>query len=318
MREFSGAEKPELQELPRLSERLSFLYLERCVVNRSESAITVTDRRGVVCIPVAMLGVVILGPGSNITHRAVELLGDAGASIIWTGERGVRYYAHGRPLTHSSRLLAAQAKAVSNVRSRLDVARRMYLMRFPDEDVSKLTMQQLRGREGARVRTAYRRLARETGVEWDGREFDPDDFHSGNSINKAISAANACLYGLAHCAIVAIGCSPGLGFIHTGHEKSFVYDVADLYKTEVSIPIAFRIAAEAPDDIGSASRIAVRDAVSDGKLMVRMVKDIRDLLLGTDETDTDDNLEIESLFLWDDKTGLVESGVSYQEYDSVF
>jgi CRISPR-associated protein Cas1 len=313
---FHGADKPELQELPRIGERLSFLYLERCVVNRSESAITVTDRRGTVCVPAAMLGVIVLGPGSNITHRAVELLGDAGASIIWAGERGVRYYAHGRPLTHSSRLLVAQAKAVSNTRSRLDVARRMYMMRFPDEDVSRMTMQQLRGREGARVRTAYRRLSKETGVEWKSRNYDPDDFDAGDTINMAISAANSCLYGMAHCAIVAIGCSPGLGFIHTGREKSFVYDIADLYKTEISLPIAFRIAAETPDDVGTSTRIAFRDAVVDGKLMERMVRDIRNLLLTPDEMQVDDSFETSTIFLWDDKAGMVEGGISYAERDS--
>lgn len=141
-----GMEKPDLQALPTMRERISFLYLERCLISRQDNAITVTDIRGTVHVPAAALSVILLGPGTNVSHRAMELIGQTGASIIWVGEHGVRYYAHGRPLTTASRLLIAQASLVSNARSRLAVARRMYAMRFIDEDVNKLTMQQLRGR----------------------------------------------------------------------------------------------------------------------------------------------------------------------------
>ncbi|NLZ28289.1 MAG: type I-E CRISPR-associated endonuclease Cas1, partial [Firmicutes bacterium] len=309
-----GTERPQLQTLPTMRERISFLYLERCLINRQDNAITVTDLRGTVHVPAAALSVIMLGPGSNITHRAMELIGDAGASIIWVGERGVRYYAHGRPLTHSSRILTAQAALVSNTRSRLAVARRMYALRFKDEDVSKLTMQQLRGREGARVRSIYRKIAKATGVTWSGREYDPNDFSAGDAVNMALSAAHACLYGVAHSVITALGCAPGLGFIHTGHERSFVYDIADLYKAELSIPIAFQVAAKQPEDIGSVTRRAMRDAISNGKILVRMVGDIRDLLLGVAEDGTPKDVpEIETnvLWLWDEKNGLVKNAVSY-------
>jgi CRISPR-associated protein Cas1 len=319
MSKVPGAEKPELQELPQMRERLSFLYLERCLISRQDSAVTVTDERGTVHVPAAAVGVLMLGPGTNVSHRAMELLGDAGASVIWIGERGVRYYAHGRPLTHSSRLLVAQAALVSNKRSRLAVAREMYQMRFPNEDVSTLTMQQLRGREGARIRTVYRKASKETGVEWHGREYDPDDFDASTPVNMALSAAHACLYGIAHSVIVALGCSPGLGFVHTGHDRSFVYDIADLYKTEITIPIAFRVAAEEPADIGSVTRRAVRDSFADGRIMERIVKDVRGLLLnyyegekGSEPSEGEDDAgEISIVHLWDDKSGLARSGVSY-------
>ena len=157
----------------------------------------------------------MLGPGVSVTHRAMELIGENGATVVWVGENGIRMYACGKPLTHSSLLLQRQARLVSNTRTRLAVARRMYQMRFPDEDVSGLTMQQLRGREGTRVRRVYRELSEETGVEWDKRTYDPNDFDAGSEINKALSAAHACLYGIAHAVIVALGCSPGLGFVHT-------------------------------------------------------------------------------------------------------
>jgi len=308
-------EKPELQQLPQMRERFSFLYLERCKISRADSAITVTEQRGTVHIPAAALSVLLLGPGSNITHRAVELLGDAGTSIVWVGERGVRYYAHGRPLTHSARLLVAQAKAVSNTHSKLAAARKMYQMRFPNEDVSNMTMQQLRGKEGARIRAVYRNSSKEAGVEWHGREYDPDDFSTGTPVNMALSAAHACLYGLAHSVIVAIGCSPGLGFIHVGHEKSFVYDVADLYKAEFTIPLAFKIAAENPEDIGSAVRRAVRDAISGGNLIERMVRDVRRILLQPEDAMQDEEPLVSMLNLWDEKIGLIASGISYRCVD---
>jgi CRISPR-associated protein Cas1 len=305
-----GAEKPKLQALPQIKERISFLYLERCVLNRQDNAITVTDARGTVHVPAASLGVLLLGPGTKISHRAMELIGDAGASVLWVGEHGVRYYAHGRPLTHSSRLLVAQAELVSNPRARIKVARRMYAMRFIGEDVSKMTMQQLRGREGARIRSVYRRMSKKTGVPWNGREYDPDDFSNSDPVNRALSAAHACLYGVAHSVIVALGCSPGLGFIHVGHERSFVYDIADLYKAEITIPIAFEIAAEHTEDIGAVTRRAVRDAIAGGNILERASRDIRALLLG-DGQQNDVLLETNVLRLWDEKTGLVKNAVSY-------
>jgi CRISPR-associated protein Cas1 len=322
-----GAERAELQELPQIKERISFIYLERCLVSRQDSAITVTDERGTVHVPAASLCVLMLGPGTNISHRAMELISDTGASVVWVGERGVRYYAHGRPLTHSSHLLSEQARLVSNVRTRLAVARNMYQMRFPEEDVSKLTMQQLRGREGSRVRSVYRKASRETGVAWSGREYNPDDYSSSDAVNMALSAAHACLYGVAHGVIVALGCSPGLGFVHTGHERSFVYDIADLYKAEITIPIAFQVAAQNVEDIGSVTRRAVRDAIADGRILERLTKDIRFLLLY--RYTVDDVVDEPEYFgdivnLWDEKSGFVKNAVSYRgslddfDYESPF
>lgn len=314
MNRIHGIERPELQALPTMKERISFLYLERCLISRQDNAITVTDMRGTVHVPAAALSVILLGPGTNVSHRAMELIGDTGASVLWVGERGVRYYAHGRPLTHSARLLIAQAALVSNTRSRLAVARRMYAMRFIDEDVSQLTMQQLRGREGARIRAVYRRISKITGVLWNGREYDPNDFGAGDPVNMALSAAHACLYGVAHSVITALGCAPGLGFIHTGHERSFVYDIADLYKAEITIPIAFQVAVQGPEDIGAVTRRAVRDAIADGSILERIVKDIRELLLGiAEDGSTQDVPGIETgvVQLWDDKNGFVKNAISY-------
>ena len=200
MTEIPGITRPELQALPQIADRMTFLYLEHCVLNRQDSAITVTDDRGSVFVPAAAISVLLLGPGTKVTHRAMELIGDAGVSVLWVGEHGVRYYAGGRALTHRAELLIRQAELVSNTRLRLGVVRQMYSMRFPDEDVSKLTLQQLRGREGARIRSVYRQAAKKWNVEWNGRTYDPDSFSDGDPVNQALSAGHACLYeiGRAH------------------------------------------------------------------------------------------------------------------------
>ena len=165
-------EKPSLQELPQIADRLSFLYLEHCQINREDSAILVRDENGTVRIPAAAISTLLLGPGTSLTHRAVELIGDAGVGIVWVGENGVRYYASGRPLTHRAHLLLRQAEMVSNQRLHLRVVRKMYQLRFPDDDTSGLTTQQLRGREGSRVRRAYKEAAKKWGVDWKGRNHN--------------------------------------------------------------------------------------------------------------------------------------------------
>ena len=311
MAELSGVDRPSIQALPQISDRLTFLYLEHCQLNREDSAILVRDERGTVRIPAAAITVLLLGPGTTVTHRAIELIGDAGVGIVWVGEHEVRYYASGRPLTHRSHLLIKQAQLVSNQRSHLMVVRKMYQLRFPDEDVSGLTTQQLRGREGSRIRKAYRMAAKEWNIPWNGREYDPDHFSSGTPINQALSAGHACLYGLAHAVIMALGCAPGLGFIHVGHERSFVYDIADLYKAELTIPIAFELVAKKPDDLPGAVRRRVRDEMASMRLLERMVRDIRFLL--TDDTMEQGDAQEDVTYLWDLKDGIVSNGHNYGE-----
>lgn len=303
----AGMLRPELQTLPQISDRMTFLYLEHCKLNREDSAIVVHDEKGSVFVPAAAISVLLLGPGTDITHRAMELIGDMGVCVIWVGEHGVRYYAGGRPLTHRASLLLKQAELVTNQRGHLDVVRAMYAMRFPNEDVSGLTMQQLRGREGVRVRKAYQKASKDTGVPWDGRDYDPEHFESGSPVNQALTAGNMCLYGLAHAVIFALGCSPGLGFVHVGHENSFVYDIADLYKAEIVIPLAFEVAAEDPPDLPAVMRRKTRDAIVSANLLERMVKDIRFLLNEKIESDSGES----KLYLWDNIRDTLPSGHSY-------
>lgn len=303
-----GIDKPELQALTTIKDRITFIYVERCIISRDNGAITVHDEQGTKAIPAAMISTLMLGPGTDISHRAIELIGDSGASIIWIGEHGVRFYASGRALTNHSALLLQQAKYVSNEKLHIQVARKMYQLRFPDEDVSKLTMQQLRGREGSRVRRIYKEQSTKWNVEWKGRNYDPNEYETGDIVNKSLSSGNSCLYGIAHAVICALGCSPGLGFVHVGHELSFVYDIADLYKAEVTIPIAFEIAANNDiEDVGSETRRKVRDILKNGQILDRMVHDIKCVL---SDNFTEEDYK-STLYLWDNVDGNKNHGVSY-------
>lgn len=312
MKKGMGAKKPELNELARAEDRITFLYIEHADLSKQDSAVTVIDSKGTVFVPAALISVLMLGPGVNVTHRAMELIGDSAMSVVWVGECGVRQYAHGRALNHSSRFIESQAKLVSNTRSRLSVARKMYEMRFPNENFLNLTMEQLRGKEGARIRKVYRDESKRTGVAWNKRQYKVDDFNSATPINKALTEAHQALYGLCYSVIVALGASPALGFIHTGHDLSFVYDFADLYKAKYSIPIAFDMVAKyGDDDIADRTRRAMRDVFHQGKLIKQMVKDLKDLLRIADGYDSIHVV----MGLWDDREGLQKYGVQYREFD---
>ncbi len=308
-----GATPTESSQVARVQDRISFLYTERCVVNRDQNALTISDDKGTIHLPVAQLSALLLGPGSSLSHKAIGLLAESGVCTVWVGEHGVRYYAHGRPLARSTRLLQAQVAAVTNHRSRLAVARRMYAMRFPDDVTEGMTMQQLRGFEGSRVRRAYRSVAKEYGISWSRRNFDPDDFFASDEPNMALTAATACLYGIVQSVVVALGCSPGIGFIHVGKDQSFVFDIADLYKVELAVPVAFQAVSDGPhDDLPSVVRRRMRDLIHEKKLLTRCVKDIH-YVLGLDE-----RVEVEEwdiLQLWDERGPNVASGVSWDTTD---
>ncbi|MFG2735763.1 type I-E CRISPR-associated endonuclease Cas1e [Streptomyces harbinensis] len=266
------------RDLTRIGDRVSFVYLERCTVHREDNAITATDADGVTHIPSATIGTLLLGPGTRVTHQAMSVLGESGAGVVWVGEQGVRFYAGGRALTRSSGLVEAQATAWANRRTRLEVARAMYRLRFPDEDPAGCTRQELLSKEGRRLKECYRQESTRTGVPWRRREYNRDDFSAGDTPNQAVTAAAQCMYGIAHAVVTALGCSPGLGFVHSGHERSFVLDVADLYKTDVAIPAAFDAAAEGTEDVATRTRRALRDRINQTGLLDRCVKDIRNLL----------------------------------------
>ncbi|MGA7121744.1 MAG: type I-E CRISPR-associated endonuclease Cas1e [Polyangiaceae bacterium] len=265
----------DLSQLPRVADGWTFLYTEKVRIERADYAIELRDKTGRIAVPVAALSSLMLGPGSTITHAAVLALAEGGCSIVWCGEHGARFYASGLGETRRSHHLEAQAIAWASKKKHAEVVRRMYTMRFPEGVPDGLSLEQIRGREGARVRDAYASMSRETGVPWNGRSYKQADWAAADPVNRAISAANASLYGLCHGAIVATGFSPGLGFVHVGKQLSFVYDIADLYKLDVTVPAAFRAARDGASSIESRVRKNCRDLFHSTRLLERIVPDLQ-------------------------------------------
>lgn len=310
----------DLHILPRIRDSWTYLYTERCRIDREQKAIAIHDESGKTPVPCASLSVLMLGPGATITHAAIQTLAESGCFVTWVGEEGVRFYAEGLGETRSARNLIHQARLASNPTLRLRVIRRMYVRRFQEPLAPDLTLQQIRGREGVRVRETYAQASRATGIPWHGRNYQRQNWNSADPVNRALSAANSCLYGVCHSAIVASGHSPGLGFIHSGKMRSFVYDIADLYKTSVTIPAAFEVVAEGESKIESRVRHRLRDHFRSQRVLPSIIGDI-DWVLNVgipDENDDDTDLDSEMALpggLWDPESGVVSGGVNYGDED---
>lgn len=307
----------DLHLLPKVRDSWSYLYAEHCKIDQDAKAIALHDAKGKVPVPCASLTTLMLGPGTSITHAAIRALADNGCLVVWSGEEGVRFYAQGMGETRSARHLLHQARLCSDPARRLEVVMRMYRMRFEEPLDESWTLQQIRGREGIRVREAYAKASRETGIEWRGRTYRRDDWGSADPVNRALSCANSCLYGVCHAAIVSAGYSPALGFVHTGKMLSFVYDIADLYKADVTVPIAFQAVAASVDSLEIRVRHLCRDSFRESRLLDRIIPDIDRVLGLQEESDGSvtgfDSDEALPGGLWDPEAGEVPGGVNLGE-----
>ena len=315
----------DLRALPRVSDSSTYLYLERCKIEQDGKSICYHDGEGKVPVPCASFSMIMLGPGTSISHMAVKALADNGCMIVWCGEQGVRYYAHSTGGTRNAANLIKQAKLASIAPLRLKIVRQLYQLRFGEKIEENLTLQQIRGREGIRVRESYRKMSAETGVIWEGRNYDQHNWGGSDKINQALSTANASLYGLCHAAIVSLGYSPGLGFIHTGQQLSFVYDIADLYKTTIAVPAAFKSVASKPENLEREVRVTLRDYFKESRVLVKIVDDIGKLMNSVSIEEMKNYEEDEMLDegkggkaskIWDPSGEYVAGGVNYGEDDS--
>lgn len=272
-----------LRELARFSDGLSCLYVEHAVLERQDKSIALYMAEGMVAVPAASLGLLLLGPGARITHAAVVCLAECGVTLLWMGEDSTRFYAWGTGKTRSASNLLKQAMAWAYQSQRLAVVKRLYSMRFPEPLPDSCTLAQIRGKEGVRVRQSYAAAGREYGIEWHGRSYKWGDWKISDPVNRALSCGAASLYGVCHAGIIAAGYSPAIGFIHVGKQLSFVYDVADLYKAEVLIPAAFKVAAECPGNPEAAVRKAIRERMWEVRLLERVIRDLSELFSGLGE-----------------------------------
>ena len=268
----------DLYGLPKLRDSLSYLYVEHAVIEQAGHAIELWQKDGRTLVPAASLCVLMLGPGTKITHAAIKVLSDNGCSVLWTGEEMTRFYAQGLGETRKAYHLLKQAELACNAEKRTRIVIRMYQKRFEEPLNPDLTLPQIRGLEGVRVRRAYKKASATYGIEWHGRIYDRSDWGGSDPINRALSAANAVLNSLCHAAIVSGGYSPAIGFVHTGKQLSFVYDVADLYKADLTIPIAFAMTAESKENVERRVRTACREKFREVKLLERILPDIDEIL----------------------------------------
>jgi len=272
----------DLQELPKFEDNWSYLYFEMGCIDQYQKSIGLHYLDKVIPVPIETLTVLMLGPGTTITHEAIKRISESRCLVAWTGESGVRFYSSGYNGTYSSRNLLRQAELWANEALRGKVVRQMYQWRFNETIPPEKSIEQIRGMEGIRVRARYAELANEFGVIWSGRSYDQDNWNYGDPLNRALSSANSCLYGISHAAILACGLSPGIGFVHTGKQLSFVYDIADLYKTEITVPSAFQVVKESTDDVERRVRFKCRDRFKETKIMKRIISDLKELIYGSD------------------------------------
>lgn len=268
-----------------IKDRSAILFLEYGQVDVIDSAFVLVDQNGVrVQVPIGGLACLMLEPGIRISHAAVALAARVGCLLVWVGEAGVRLYASGQPGGARADRLLYQARCALDETARLNVVREMYRMRFQEEAPDRRSIDQLRGIEGARVKRQYQLIAQQHGVSFAGRRYDPKNWTSADIPNRCLSAATACLYGISEAAILAAGYAPAIGFLHRGKPQSFVYDVADVFKFETVVPVAFQTAAKIAKSRGDGSaperqvRIACRDVFRRTNLLERLIPSINDML----------------------------------------
>lgn len=302
---------PTLAMLPRIADSLSFLYMESVKIVQDETGVCarIDSPRGVerVYLPTAALACVLLGPGTSITQPAMATFARHGTTLVCVGAGGVRSYASIVPAQLTSDWLERQVRVWASEEGRLAVAVRMYEHRFGTAaKPESASLAQLRGLEGQRVKALYRMLASKYGIQRFRRNYDPANWDDQDPVNLALSAANAALYGVVHAAIHALGCSPALGFIHTGTQLSFVYDIADLYKAKTTIPLAFSLASSFQPE--REARTQLREDFRLIKLLPGIVADIQAVLDPSVPTTT---AVADVVHLWDPELGELPSGVNY-------
>lgn len=262
-----------------MKDRISVLFVEKGNLDVLDGAFVVVDKNAVrTHIPVGGVACLMLEPGTRISHMAVMLASRVGCLLVWVGEAGVRLYASGQPGGARADRLLFQAKLALDDEARLKVVRKMYALRFKEEPPERRSVDQLRGIEGVRVRKMYELLARQYKVQWKFRNYDYNEWESGDIPNRCLSSATACLYGICEAAILAAGYAPAVGFIHTGKPQSFVYDIADIFKFETVVPAAFRIAARIPANPEREVRLACREIFRQTKLLQRIIPTIEEVL----------------------------------------
>lgn len=267
-----------LKPIP-LKDRVSMIFLKYGQIDVKDGAFVFIQEDEVrTHIPVGSVACIMLEPGTRVSHAAVRLAAEVGTLLVWVGEAGVRLYSSGQPGGARCDRLLYQAKLALDDNLRLKVVRKMYEIRFGEPAPARRSIQQLRGIEGARVRKTYELLAKRYNVNWKRRNYNPDSWDASDVPNRCMSAATSCLYGITEAAVLAAGYAPAMGFIHWGKPLSFVYDIADIFKFDTVVPIAFQVASNNPRNPDREVRIACRDAFRQQKTLAKIIPMIEEVL----------------------------------------
>jgi CRISPR-associated protein Cas1 len=192
-------------------------------------------------IPHQSVSIILLGPGSSVTHDALRLLARHGTLMAAVGQDGVRSYTAPPLLPDRSDVARRQAELWGNPRRRISVARHMYALRL-GEVLPHRELDTLRGIEGSRVKVMYKLMADKHEIEWNGRHYDRSNPMAADIPNQALNHAATAVQAASAIAVQALAALPPLGFIHEDSGQSFVLDIADLFREAVTLQIAFTAA----------------------------------------------------------------------------
>lgn len=272
--------KATLADLPKIRDRYPFIYLEHGRMEIDDSSVKwISADREVFRLPAALISTILLGPGTSVTHEAIKVLATINTTVCWVGEDSLNFYAVGQSPTANSYNLKKQVAMASDPELSLSVARKMFLRRFTDVDVSSKSLSELMALEGKRVQKCYANLATKYFVAWGGRSYKPGEFALSDLTNKIITAGNAALYALVSSIVHALGLSPRIGFVHSGSPLPLVYDIADLYKEELVFDMAFSLTVKMADEYNRYTALdEFKNRVIDMKLLEKCPADIISLL----------------------------------------
>lgn len=233
----------EIARVPH-ADRQGLLWLERGRLHAEDGTLRFLASggeslaEGAYGIPFQTISCLMLGPGSTVSHDALRLLARHGTGLCFIGEGAVRLYASMPFGPDDSSLARRHAGLWADPRLRSFVARRMYYFRLgetlPESDIAVL-----RGIEGARMKITYRETARSFGIPWSGRLYDRGNPDLTDLPNQAINHAAIAMDAAAMVAVAVTGSLPQLGFIHEDSGRAFCLDLADLFRDEITLPIAF-------------------------------------------------------------------------------
>ena len=199
-------------------------------------------------IPFQSLSMVLLGPGSTVSHDALRLMARHGTALVAVGEDGVRCYTAPPLMPDTSDIARRQMRAWGDPDgSRITLARKMYALRL-GEVLPHRSLDALRGIEGSRMKRTYQNLAQRYGITWRGRRYERTNPLAADIPNQAINHASVAVTSAAVIAVTSVGAIPQLGFIHEHSGDAFALDIADLFRDTVLLPAAFKSARAVMDD----------------------------------------------------------------------